>query len=70
MEYYRLNPVEAVSMVKARRDREKRIAEMRERRISRKRELSELQKKTEDVFAAADDINEQVAQMLRFSGYR
>jgi hypothetical protein len=69
LEYYRLNPIEAASMVRSRLDREKRIRRAREARQEQKHAIADLDKKADNIFDSIDDINERVAKMLSFAEY-
>ncbi len=66
LEWFRLNPIEALSMAQAKLDREKRIIEMRRQREEQKEAMGRLERETDDVFQSIDDINERVAKMLQF----
>lgn len=70
LEYYRLNPIDAVSMARSRLDREKRIKSAKEARQEQKHAIADLDKKADDIFDSIDDINERVAKMLQFAEYK
>lgn len=66
LEYFRINPVEATSLIKSRLEKEVRIRRAKERRQREAELIKKLDKETQDVFSQVDDINERVARMLRF----
>lgn len=70
LEYYRLNPIEATSIARSKLEREKQIIRARESRREQKRIMAEFDRKTEDAFESIDDINERVAKMIQFGGYK
>lgn len=69
LEYYRLNPIEAVTMNRSRLEREQHLLNLKKSREEQRKVMTALEEKAEDTLKAVDDINERVAQMLRFPGY-
>lgn len=69
LEYYRLNPIEAVAMNRSRLEKEQHLLNLKKSREEQRKVMTALDKRAEDVLKTVDDINERVAQMLRFPGY-
>ena len=70
LEYFRLNPGDATSFVRSKLERETRIRAWKENQREQNRIMAELEGKTKEAIDAADKLNEQVRNMLKFPGYR
>ena len=70
LEYYRLNPIDAVVMNRSRLEREQHLLDLKKSKEEQRKVMTALEERAEDTLKAVDDINERVAQMLRFPGFK
>ena len=70
LEYFRLNPIDAVSSIESKLEREKHIREMRRIRSEQEKKMDGIQRDMQDAMDSIDEINKAVAEMLQFPGYR
>ena len=70
LEYFRLNPIDAVSSIESKLEREKHIREMRRIRSEQEKKMDGIQRDMQDAMDSIDEINKAVAKMLQFPGYR
>ena len=68
LEYYRITPIEAVSIVEERLDKEKRIIKVRERMEQQRETMEAFEDKLRDNFESADEVNTRIEQMLHSIG--
>lgn len=70
LEYYRMNPYDAVSSMRSKLEKERRKKALREERRKHTKTMNKLEQQAEDAMRSIDDINERVARMLQFSGIK
>ena len=70
LEYYRMNPYDAVSSMRSKLDKERRKKALKEERLKHRKTMNRLEQQAEDALKSIDDINERVARMLQFSGIK
>ena len=69
LEYFRLNPVEAMSVIQTKLEHEKRIREIKRLRDEQAEAIDRLDKETANKLKSVDEINARVARMLQFSNF-
>ncbi len=69
LEYFRLNPIDAVSSIESKLEREKHIREMRRIRSEQEKKMDGIQRDMQEAMDSIDEINKAVAEMLQFPGY-
>ncbi len=70
LEYFRLNPIDAVSSIESKLERERHIRKMRKLRSEQKKQMDVIQRDMQNAMDSIDEINKTVAEMLQFPGYR
>ena len=70
LQYYRLNPGDASSVVQAKLDRELQRKKLKEIHETDDRVLARLGERADAVMESVDDVNARIEQLLRFPGYR
>ena len=67
LEYYRMNPIDAVSGISAKLDKERRRKALEETRMRQEMVMDKLEEEADDTLQSIDEINRKVAEMLRFA---